>query len=145
VRDLLEGAAVCDKHLPGCTRARAKFRPGEPEFRHSTAAYARLVKKAGVAGERSLGNEQRTTNRRESLEKTIAKILHRYCNFGWANYYIPGEKFPSLIEELVEIASPAGQAGYEEIVHFFLRTQRMTSAQERAAKLMEEFGVYRKA
>jgi len=92
-----------------------------------------------------LGNEQRTVNRRESLEKMIAKILHRYCNFGWANYYIPGEKFPSLIEELVEIASPAGQAGYEEIVHFFLRTQRMTSAQERAARLMEEFGVYRKA
>jgi hypothetical protein len=105
----------------------------------------RLVgERAGGAGERSLGNEQRTANRRESLEKTIAKILHRYCNFGWANYYIPGEKFPSLIEELVEIASPAGQAGYEEIVHFFLRTQRMASAQERAAKLMEEFGVYRK-
>ena len=98
-----------------------------------------------VAGGRSLGNEQRMSNRRESLEKTIAKILHRYCNFGWANYYIPGEKFPSLIEELVEIASPAGQAGYEEIVLFFLRTQRMASAQERAAKLMDEFGVYRKA
>ena len=39
--------------------------------------------------------------RRELLEKTIAKILHRHCNFGWANYYIPSEKFPSLIEELV--------------------------------------------
>ena len=103
-----------------------------------------IVDETGVVGERSL-NDQRTANRRESLEKTIAKILHRYCNFGWANYYIPGEKFPSLIEELVEIASPAGQAGFEEIVHFFLRTQRMTSAQERAAKLMEEFGVYRKA
>jgi hypothetical protein len=75
-----------------------------------------------------LGNEQRAANRRESLEKTIAKILHRYCNFGWANYYIPGEKFPSLIE-----------------VHFLLRTQRLSSEQERAAKLMEEFGVYRKA
>jgi len=90
-------------------------------------------------------NDQRTASRRESLEKTIAKILHRYCNFGWANYYIPGEKFPSLIEELAELASPAGQAGYEEIVHFLLRTQRMTSAQERAAKLMEEFAIYRKA
>jgi hypothetical protein len=88
--------------------------------------------------------EERTTNRRESLEKTIAKILHRYCNFGWANYYIPGEKFPSLIEELVEVASPAGQAGLEDIVQFFLRTQRMSSAQERAAKLIEEFAVCRK-
>ena len=97
------------------------------------------------AQERSLGqNEQRSANRRESLEKTIAKILHRYCNFGWANYYIPGEKFPSLIEELVEVASPAGQVSYEEVVHFLLRTQRMTSAQERAAKLMDEFGIYRK-
>jgi hypothetical protein len=114
-------------------------------FRPRSRGLCWLGEKAGVAGERSLGNEQRTVNRRESLEKMIAKILHRYCNFGWANYYIPGEKFPSLIEELVEIASPAGQAGYEEIVHFFLRTQRMTSAQERAARLMEEFGVYRKA
>jgi hypothetical protein len=82
--------------------------------------------------------------RRETLEKTIAKILHRYCNFGWANYYIPGEKFPSLIEELVEVASPAGQAGLDEIVQFFLRTQRMVSAQERATKLMEEFSIRHK-
>lgn len=89
-------------------------------------------------------NEESNSNRRESLEKTIAKILHRYCNFGWANYYIPGEKFPSLIEELVEVANPAGQAGYEEIVQFFLRTQRTTSAQERATKLMEEFSIQRK-
>ncbi|MGH7839713.1 MAG: hypothetical protein ACREQC_18105 [Candidatus Binataceae bacterium] len=89
-------------------------------------------------------NESAGGNRRESIEKTIAKILHRYCNFGWANYYIPGEKFPSLIEELVEIASPVGQAGYEEIVQFFLRTQRMGSAQERAAKLLEEFSLQRK-
>ena len=90
-------------------------------------------------------NEESGARRRETLEKTIAKILHRYCNFGWANYYIPGEKFPSLIEELVEVASPAGQAGYEEIVQFFLRTQRMVSAQERAAKLMEEFSIRHKA
>ena len=89
-------------------------------------------------------NEERGKDRRESLEKTIAKILHRYCNFGWANYYIPGEKFPSLIEELVEVASPAGQAAYEDIVQFFLRTQRMSSAQERAAKLMQEFTLHRK-
>jgi hypothetical protein len=89
-------------------------------------------------------HEEASGNRRESLEKTIAKILHRYCNFGWANYYIPGEKFPSLIEELVEVASPGGQAGVEEIVQFFLRTQRMASAQERAAKLLEEFSLQRK-
>ena len=48
-------------------------------------------------------HEEGNHNRRESLEKTIAKILHRYCNFGWANYYIPGEKFPSLIEELTHL------------------------------------------
>lgn len=90
-------------------------------------------------------NEERRTNKRESLEKTIAKILHRYCNFGWANYYIPGEKFPSLIEELVEVASPMGQVSYEELVQFLLRTQRIASAQERAAKLQEEFSVYRRS
>ena len=89
-------------------------------------------------------NDDRTTNKRESLEKIIAKILHRYCNFGWANYYIPGEKFPSLIEELVEVASPAGQVGQEELVQFLLRTQRMESAQDRAAKLQEEFAITRK-
>ncbi len=89
-------------------------------------------------------NEERSSNAREALEKTIAKILHRYCNFGWANYYIPGEKFPSLIAELVEVAVPSGQAGHDELVQFFLRTQRMASAQERAAKLMEEFEINRK-
>jgi hypothetical protein len=89
-------------------------------------------------------NEEPVANKRESLEKTIAKILHRYCNFGWANYYIPGEKFPSLIEELVDVASPAGQVGYDELVSFFLRTQRMQSAQERAAKFQEEFVVTRR-
>ncbi len=89
--------------------------------------------------------EERSESRRESLEKTIAKILHRYCNFGWANYYIPGEKFPSLIEELVEVASPAGEAGHEELVRFFLRTQRIASAQDRAARLEAEFSVYRKS
>jgi hypothetical protein len=89
--------------------------------------------------------EEPVANKRESLEKTIAKILHRYCNFGWANYYIPGEKFPSLIEELVDVASPAGQVGYDELVSFFLRTQRMQSAQERAAKFQEEFVVTRRS
>jgi hypothetical protein len=89
-------------------------------------------------------NESASGKQRESIEKMIAKILHRYCNFGWANYYIPGEKFPSLIEELVEIASPAGQAGLDEIAQFFLRTQRMESAQERAAKLLKEYSLQRK-
>ena len=67
---------------------------------------------------------------RELLEKAIARILHRHCNFGWAHYYIPSEKFPSLIEELVEVVSPAGQVSHEELVQFFLRTQRLSSAQE---------------
>ena len=82
--------------------------------------------------------------RRELLEKTVAKILHRHCNFGWANYYIPSEKFPSLIEELVEVMSPGGQAGHEELVQFFLGVQRLSSVQERVAKLEEEFSVYRR-
>jgi hypothetical protein len=82
---------------------------------------------------------------RELLEKAIARILHRHCNFGWAHYYIPSEKFPSLIEELVEVASPAGQVSHEELVQFFLRTQRATSVQERAARFEEEFAVYRRS
>lgn len=90
-------------------------------------------------------SEAANVNQREALEKAIAKILHRYCNFGWANYYIPGEKFPSLIAELVEVAIPSGQAGHDELVRFLLRTQRVASAQERAARLMEEFEVNRKA
>ena len=81
---------------------------------------------------------------REVLEKAIAKILHRHCNFGWAHYYIPSEKFPSLIEELVEVVSPSGQVSQEELVQFLLRTQRISSAQERAAKLEEEFAIYRR-
>ena len=89
-------------------------------------------------------NEDRITNKRESLEKTIAKILHRYCNFGWANYYIPSEKFPSLIEELVELLSPGGRIGHEELVQFLLGTQRLSSIQERAAKLEQEFSIYRR-
>jgi hypothetical protein len=81
---------------------------------------------------------------RELLEKTIAKILHRHCNFGWANYYIPSEKFPALVEELVEVMSPGGQVGHEELVQFFLSTQRLSSVQERVAKLEREFAVYRR-
>jgi hypothetical protein len=82
--------------------------------------------------------------RRELLEKTIAKILHRHCNFGWANYYIPSEKFPSLIEELVEVMSPGGQVGHDELVQFFLGVQRLPSIQERVAKLEQEFSVYKR-
>jgi hypothetical protein len=89
-------------------------------------------------------HDEPIANKRESLEKTIAKILHRYCNFGWANYYIPGEKFPSLIDELVDVANPSGQVGNDDLVNFFLRTQRMQSAQERAAKFQEEFVVTRR-
>jgi hypothetical protein len=81
---------------------------------------------------------------RETLEKAIAKILHRHCNFGWAHYYIPSEKFPSLIEELVEMVSPSGHASQEDLVQFLLRTQRLVSAQERAAKFEEEFAIYRR-
>ncbi len=82
--------------------------------------------------------------KRELLEKTIAKILHRHCNFGWAHYYIPSEKFPSLIDELVEVLAPTGQVSHEEIVQFFLRTRRLSSEQQRAEKLDEEFVVYRR-
>ena len=92
-----------------------------------------------------MNDEQGNPNdRREMLEKAIAKILHRHCNFGWANYYIPSEKFPSLIQELVEVLSPGGQVGHEELVQFLLRTQRVPSIQERAARLQQEFSVYRK-
>jgi hypothetical protein len=84
-------------------------------------------------------------NRREMLEKEIAKILHRHCNFGWANYYIPSEKFPSLIEELVEVLSPGGQVGHEELVQFLLSTQRLSSIQERAARLQRDFIICRRS
>jgi hypothetical protein len=92
-----------------------------------------------------LSDEQELNlGRRELLEKTIAKILHRHCNFGWANYYIPSEKFPGLIEELVEVMSPGGQVGHEELVQFFLGVQRVGSIQERVAKFEEAFAVYRR-
>lgn len=82
--------------------------------------------------------------RPELLEKRIARILHRHCNFGWANYYIPSEKFAGLIEELVEEMSPAGQAGHDELVQFFLAVQRLPSIQERVAKLEQQFSIYRR-
>ena len=89
--------------------------------------------------------QQHAGSRRQSLEKAIAKILHRHCNFGWANYYIPSEKFPSLIEELVETLSPGGQVGHEELVQFFLNSQRTSSIQERVARLEQEFAIYRRS
>ena len=88
--------------------------------------------------------QRRAGGRGELLEKTVAKILHRHCKFGWANYYIPSEKFPSLIEELVEAMSPGGQAGYDELVQFFLGVQRLPSIQERVKKLEQEFSVYKR-
>jgi hypothetical protein len=89
--------------------------------------------------------ETEAKTKRELLEKTIAKILHRHCNFGWAHYYIPSEKFPSLIDELVEVLAPVGQVSHEEIVQFLLRTQRLSSEQQRAEKFGEEFVVYRRS
>ncbi len=89
-------------------------------------------------------NDEResTSGRREEIEKTIAKILHRHCNFGWTNYYIPSEKFPSLIEELVELLSPAGQVAQEELVRFLLDIQRAPSVQDRVAKLQRDYAIY---
>ena len=92
-----------------------------------------------------MNDERENTNdRREMMEKAIAKILHRHCNFGWANYYIPSEKFPSLIEELVEVLSPGGQVDHGELVNFLLGTQRLSSIQERAVRLEREFAIYRR-
>jgi hypothetical protein len=85
-----------------------------------------------------------TDDKRELMEKAIAKILHRHCNFGWAHYYIPSEKFPTLIEELIEALGPGGQASHEEVVQFFLGTQRSSSEQQRVEKLMAEFAIYRR-
>jgi hypothetical protein len=82
--------------------------------------------------------------RREMLEKEIAKILHRHCNFGWANYYIPSEKFPALIDALVEALGPGGQVGHQELVQFLLGTQRLSSIQERAARLQNDFIISRR-
>jgi hypothetical protein len=105
----------------------------------------RLIAGTSTSGEHSLNDKQEHTGgQRELLEKTIAKILHRHCNFGWANYYIPSEKFPSLIEELLEVTSPGGQAGHDELVQFFLGVQRLPSIQERVAKLEREFSVYKR-
>jgi len=98
-----------------------------------------------MAGCHDLNDEQEhNAGRREVLEKTIAKILHRHCNFGWANYYIPSEKFPGLIDELIELLNPGGEVGHEELVQFFLGTQRTASVQDRVAKFAEGYIVYKR-
>jgi hypothetical protein len=100
---------------------------------------------AWSTGEFELNDKQNHGGgRRDVLEKAIAKILHRHCNFGWANYYIPSEKFPGLIDELLELFSPGGEVGHEELVQFFLSTQRVASVQDRVAKLAENYSVYRR-
>jgi hypothetical protein len=81
---------------------------------------------------------------RESLEKTIAKILHRHCEFGWAHYYIPSEKFPSLVAELLKVLQPAEEAGEDELVRLFLNLRRYTSEQERVSRLVSEYRVLRR-
>ena len=47
-------------------------------------------------------------------------------------------------EELIEVLNPGGQVGHEEIVQFMLGTQRLSSIQERVARLEEEFIVHRR-
>jgi hypothetical protein len=89
-------------------------------------------------------NQDNDTGGREAIEQAIAKILHRHCNFGWANYSIPSEKFPGLIRELTELLSPSGAASHEELVNFLLGVQRLASIQERVAKLEREFAIYRR-
>jgi hypothetical protein len=81
---------------------------------------------------------------RETLEKTIAKILHRHCEFGWAHYYIPSEKFPGLVDELIRVLQPADEATEEELVRLFLGLRRYNSEQERVVRLLEGYRVLRK-
>jgi len=81
---------------------------------------------------------------RESLEKTIAKILHRHCEFGWAHYYIPSEKFPSLVDELLKVLQPAEEVGEDELVKLFLGLRRYTSEQERVSRLLGEHRVLKR-
>jgi hypothetical protein len=81
---------------------------------------------------------------RESLEKTIAKILHRHCEFGWAHYYIPSEKFPSLVDELLKVLQPAEEVGEDELVKLFLGLRRYTSEQERVGRLLTEYRVLKR-
>jgi hypothetical protein len=81
---------------------------------------------------------------RDTLEKTIAKILHRHCEFGWAHYYIPSEKFPNLVDELLKVLQPTEEASEDELVKLFLGLRRYTSEQERVSRLLTEYRVLRR-
>lgn len=81
----------------------------------------------------------------ENLEKMIAKILHRHCEFGWAHYYIPSEKFPKLVDELLKVLQPADEAGEDELVRLFLELRRHTSEQERVGQLLANYRVLRRS
>lgn len=81
---------------------------------------------------------------RDSLEKMIAKILHRHCEFGWAHYYIPSEKFPHLVDELLKVLQPAEEAGEDELVKLFLGLRRYSSEQERVDQLLTEYRILKR-
>lgn len=81
---------------------------------------------------------------RDSLEKMIAKILHRHCEFGWAHYYIPSEKFPNLVDELLKVLQPAEEAGEDELVKLFLGLKRYSSEQERVDQLLTAYRVLKR-
>ena len=80
----------------------------------------------------------------ENLEKMIAKILHRHCEFGWAHYYIPSEKFPNLVGELLKVLQPADEAGEDELVKLFLELRRHTSEQERVGQILANYRILRR-
>ena len=81
---------------------------------------------------------------RDSLEKMIAKILHRHCEFGWAHYYIPSEKFPNLVDGLLKVLQPAEEAGEDELVKLFLGLKRYSSEQERVDQLLTAYRVLKR-
>ena len=81
---------------------------------------------------------------RDSLEKMIAKILHRHCEFGWAHYYIPSEKFPNLVDELLKVLQPSEEAGEDELVKLFLGLKRYSSEQERVDQLLTAYRVLKR-
>ena len=81
---------------------------------------------------------------RESLEKIIAKVLHRHCEFGWAHYYIPSEKFPSLVEELLKVLQPDEEVGEDELVKLFLGLRRYASEQERVDRVLTEYRILKR-
>ncbi len=81
---------------------------------------------------------------RDSLEKMIAKILHRHCEFGWAHYYIPSEKFPNLVDELLKVVQPAEEAGEDELVKKFLDLRRCSSEQERVDQILSAYRVLKR-